>query len=190
MLVGTLLLLQLAAPRLATDLSAGLQLHYESTPQPGSVWTVDSVATVTDAMPGGQCARFTIRRGSGAQPNETRVCVARDTLFGWDARRGAWSPQRPVGPHMTFVQPRANGDTVRYSTDTAAVETISGQQVVVLPTVVLTVDSLGKPKRRLRERYALSLATATGGVFEVPDGTGAWRPEQTFELRQLLRPTR
>jgi hypothetical protein len=192
MLVLASLALQLAAPRLASDLSAGLQLQYESTPQPSTPWTIDSVANASDLMPGAQCARFTMRRGSGAAPNETRICTARDTLFGWDARRNAWTAQRPVGPRMTFVQPRANGDTVRYTTDTPIVETISGEQILVVPTVVLTVDSLGKPKRRLRERYSLSLATATGGVFEVPDAAaaGGWRPEQTFELRQLLRPPR
>jgi hypothetical protein len=192
MIAIALLALQLTAPRLANDLRAGLELHYESTPQASSPWTVDSVAAGVELMPGAQCARFTLRRGTGAAPNESRLCVARDTLFGWDARRNVWTAQRPVAARMTFVQARANGDTVRYSTDTLTTETISGLRVVVLPTTVLTVDSLGRPKRRLRERYSLSLASATGGTFEVPDAAavGQWRAEQSFELRRLVPATR
>ncbi len=181
--------LQSAAPKVAADLSPGLQLHYAAGEQFTAPWIVDSVAAGVALMPGADCARFTIRRGEQA-PNESRYCVLRDTMFAWDARRSAWTPQRPVGPRMTLVQPRANGDTVRYSTDTLTSETISGTRIAVLPTTVLTVDSLGRAKRRLRERYALSLATATGGKFEVPDAANprAWRAEQSFELRRLVRP--
>jgi hypothetical protein len=86
---------------------------------------------------------------------------------------------------MTLVLPRANGDTVRYTTEDNSYETISGMRLQVITTTVLTVDSLGQPKRRLRERYAVSLATATGGVFEVPDPNAGWRAEQTFELTRM-----
>jgi hypothetical protein len=183
----TTLALQAAAAGLAGDLSAGVQLHYESSTQGGSVWTIDSVARGLALMPGAECVSVTLRRGADQPPNETRACIARDTLFGWDARRSVWSAQRPVGQRMSLVQPRANGDTVRYTTESLTEETISGVRVPVLPTVVLTVDSLGRPKRRLRERYAVSLVSATGGTFEVPDasGPGGWRAEQVFELRRI-----
>jgi len=179
--------MQSAAPRVAADLSPGVQLHYTAGTQFTSPWIVDSVAVGVPLMPGADCARFTIRRGEQA-PNESRYCVLRDTMFVWDARRSAWTAQRPVGPRMTMVHARVGGDTVRYTTDTLTFETISGVRVPVLPTTVLTLDSLGKPRRRLRERYALSLATATGGVFEAADGNGGWRPEQIFELQRLVRP--
>ncbi|MGQ0639598.1 MAG: hypothetical protein ACT4P6_02340 [Gemmatimonadaceae bacterium] len=186
------LTLQAAAPRVASDLHPGLLLHYTSGPQFTSPWIVDSAEVALALMPGADCARFRIRRNADQVPNESRLCVLRDTLFGWDTRRNTWTPQRPVGPHMTFIQARANGDTVRYTTETRTSETVSGIQLVVLPTTVLTVDSLGRPKRRLRERYALSIATAVGGVFEVPDPDtpGAWRPEQRFELARLEPRTR
>ncbi len=52
---------------------------------------------------------------------------------------------------------------------------------------VTTSDSTGRPKRRLRERYALSLTTATGGTFEMPDSSrgGAWHGQRSFELREI-----
>lgn len=140
-------------------------------------------------MPGADCARFFMRRSPQQPSSETRLCVARDTLYGWDARRSSWIAQRPVGPRMTLGLPRTNGDTVRYMTGDTSYETISDVRLQVVATTVLTVDSLGQPRRRLRERYALSLATATGGIFETPDPvTGAWRVEQAFELTRLTTP--
>ena len=83
---------------------------------------------------------------------------------------------------MSF--PRAGGDTVRYETMEPLEEVISGRRIRVLETTVTTLDSLGRPKRRLRERYAPALVPATGGRFEVPDAAapGGWRIEQAFEL--------
>ena len=83
---------------------------------------------------------------------------------------------------MSFARP--GGDTARYHTSQAGEEVVSGRRLRVIQTEVLTVDSLGRPKRRLRERYAPGLATATGGRFEVPDPSapGGWRTEQEFEL--------
>lgn len=178
---------QSATPRLAGDLQPGLQLTYASNGQEQAPWTIDSVEAGLTLMPAGDCARFRLRRTADQSPNESRLCIVRDTLFGWDARRSSWGPQRPVGPRMTFVQSRASGDTARYTTDGITFETISGVRVPVLATIVLTVDSLGRPKRRLRERYAVTLATATGGVFEVADSMApsGWRDEQTFELRAI-----
>jgi hypothetical protein len=59
----------------------------------------------------------------------------------------------------------------------------------VIATIVTTIDAQGRPKRRLRERYAITLATATGGTFEVPDPAAptGWRAEQSFELRTISK---
>ncbi len=186
-----LAVIQSVTPRVASDMQPGLRLTYASNGAEQSPWTIDSVEAGVALMPAADCARVLLRRSADQpRPNESRYCVRRDTLHAWDPRRSAWAPQRPVGPGMTFVQPRAGGDTVRYTTDVLTVETISGVRLPVLATTVMTVDSLGRPKRRLRERYALTLATATGGVFEVPDSTapGGWRHEQTFELRAITAP--
>ena len=90
---------------------------------------------------------------------------------------------------MTWTSRRDNGDQVRYETDQAAQETISGRSFAVVHTTVTTADSAGRPKRRLRERYAISLTTATGGAFETADSTGAWQVQRRFELREI-RPAR
>jgi hypothetical protein len=188
-LAVALIALQPVAPRLAVDLRPGLELHYTSQARETPAWVVDSVMRGEALMVDADCARFFIRRSPEQPSSETRLCVGRDTLFGWDARRSTWIAQRPVGARMTLVLPRASGDTVRYTTEGMSYETISGVRVQVVATTVLTVDSLGRSRRRLRERYALSLATATGGVFETADtATGTWRTEQSFELRRLSPP--
>ena len=170
------------------DLTAGMRLVYHSNGQEQPAWTVDSAQAGLALDRHTNCVRTYIRRRvDQSQPDESRLCVSRDTLFGWDARRAAWLPQRPVGPGMVLVLSRSNGDTVRYATDSTTHESVSGRRIAVLGTTVTTVDSLGRPKRRLRERYALSLTTATGGRFEVPDpaAPGGWRTDQEFELREI-----
>ena len=191
LLVAGLLLfanLQTGAVRLGGDLTQGLRLVYASNGQEQPAWVVDSVTSRLALLPQGDCARFYLRRRPDqAMAEENRVCVVRDTLFGWDARRAGWQPRRPVGPGMTLVLPQANGDTVTFTTGTPSEEAISERNLVVIPTTVLTVDSLGRPKRRLRERFSPGLVTATGGVFERADSGSAagWRVEQTFELRAI-----
>jgi hypothetical protein len=91
---------------------------------------------------------------------------------------------------MRWSTRRPNGDSVHYETGSRAEEMIGDLRVVVVPTVVTTVDSLGRPKARLRERFALALATATGGTFERPDpaASGQWKPQSTFVLKELRHP--
>ena len=57
----------------------------------------------------------------------------------------------------------------------------------VLATTVTTMDTSGREVRRLLERYAVTLTTATGGRFEIPDPDNptAWRTQQVFELREI-----
>lgn len=173
-----------------TDLAAGTRLLYSSNGAAQPEWIVDSVYLRLTLLPDASCARVYLRRRPDQPAEESRVCVRGDTLLAWNARRATWLPQRPIGPGMTMTFPQANGDTVRYSTEDIGVEEIAGRRIGVVRTVVLTVDSIGRPKRRLRERYAVGLTTATGGIFEVPDSAaaGGWRTQQAFELRELRRP--
>jgi hypothetical protein len=177
-----------AAQRPAAALQAGMQLVYVSDGVEQEPWVVDSVWLDAALMDRSVCARVLLRRRPGQPPDDTRVCVRSDTLFGWDARRETWVPQRPVGPNRVFMTQRANGDTVRYATTVYTDELVSGIALRVLPTMIVTVDSLGQPKRRLQERYALALVTATVGRFEVPDSSApaGWRTERAFALRAIL----
>lgn len=180
-----LLLVQENVVPIGGDLRSGTELVYASNGRPQPPWSIDSALTglVLDGRTG--CARILRRRPSPAPAEESRHCISGDTLFGWSARDSLWRPQRPVGLDMRMSFPRPGGDTVRYHTSQAGEEVISGRRIRVIQTDVITVDSLGRPKRRLRERYAPGLATATGGRFEVPDASapGGWRTEQEFELK-------
>jgi len=99
-------------------------------------------------------------------------------------------PAAPGGAAHDALDRNRRGDTVHYATGDVAEETVSDRRLAVVHTTVTTVDSVGRPRRRLRERYAPSLATATGGRFEVPDAAapGGWRVEQEFELRAIRGP--
>ena len=180
-----LLLVQEHVVPLGGDLRPGMELVYASNGRPQPPWFIDSAVTglMLDQRSG--CARILLRRRPAPSPaEETRHCTSGDTLFAWSGRDSVWRPQRPIGPGMRMSFPRPGGDTVRYETTEPGEEVISGRRIRVLGTTVTTVDSLGRPKRRLRERYAPGLATATGGRFEVPDASapGGWRTEQEFEL--------
>lgn len=173
---------------LAADLRPGMQLIYASAGRDQPPWTIDVVERGLVLKGDADCARLGIRRRVGqTEADESRLCVDRDTLYAWDATARDWTPQRPVGPHMQLVLSRANGDSVRYETGAPGQETIGGLLLQVVATTVTTFDPSGRPKRRLRERFALALATATGGVFEVPDDSTptGWRTEQAFELRAI-----
>jgi hypothetical protein len=172
-------------------LQPGMQLVYSSNGQDQPPWHIDSVRADNALRPGSACVVLHQRRQAGqTQPDESRLCLANDTLFGWNAERSEWRAQRPVRPGMTMEFIRANGDKVRFETGEPAEEKISGLTIPVIPTIVTTSDSLARPKRRLRERFSIGLVTATGGVFEVPDSTtaGAWRTQQAFELREIRTP--
>lgn len=78
------------------------------------------------------------------------------------------------------------GETSNVDVTTGAgeVDTIGTRLIPVVPTVLLTQGADGQPTRRLTERYASSLGTATLGVFEVADSTvaGGWRVAQRFKV--------
>lgn len=177
-----------ADARLATDLRPGMQLVYASGGRDQAPWSIDAVEPRLALKGDADCARLSLRRQAGQlQPDESRLCLDRETLYTWDPAKSDWVAQRPVGPGMELTLSRPNGDTVRYETGVVSEETIGTLRLPVIATTVTTVDSQGRPKRRLRERFAITLATATGGTFEVPDTSAptGWRTEQTFELREI-----
>jgi hypothetical protein len=90
---------------------------------------------------------------------------------------------------MVWSVARANGEVVYYETSGMQDDIVSGRRIRVVLTTVTTLDSLGVQKRKLRERYAVSLATATGGTFELPDSSrsGRWLTSSRFELSEILR---
>ena len=180
--------LQPVADPIGSGLRPGMQLVYATNGLPQPPWAIDSAASnlAIDALE--HCALIVLRRRPApAAADETKVCTRGDTLFSWVSSASEWRPTRPVAPDMKMVFARDGGDTVTYTTGSFREEVISGVRVSVLETTVLTVDSLGRPKRRLRERYARGLATATGGRFEVPDPAGpdGWRLDLTFELTEI-----
>jgi hypothetical protein len=175
-------------PRLGSELRAGMQLIYASGGRDQPPWIVVAVDRTAVSEPGADCVRVRIRRQAAqTEAPEERLCIEGGTLYAWNAARSERLAQRPVGEHMDATFPRPNGDTIRYITGVFAEETIGTYTLRVLPTTVLTVDASGKPKRRLVERYAIALTTATGGRFEAPDpaAPGGWRTEQSFELREI-----
>ena len=96
---------------------------------------------------------------------------------------------RPLAPEKLVILRPGGGET-RFVAGPPTVDTVNSMTFRVLPTEVITTDQLGQVVRRLRERFALDLATATGGVFEVPDATSqsGWRVERSFELVAIRQP--
>ena len=91
---------------------------------------------------------------------------------------------------MTLRVPQASGATLDYTTAAAGDTTISGHRVGFVHTTIITSDAEGRQVRRLTERYAVSLATALGGLFEVPDSAsaGSWKETQRFDLVRIAIP--
>ena len=193
-LISLLTLFAAPAPlpsRLAGDLRAGMELVYASNGVALPPWTVQVVQPGAALKINADCAVVRIRRQvDRVEAPEERLCVERNVLQAWDANRAAWVPQRPIGAGMQLRLPRPNGDTLHYSTSTISGEAINGVHLLIVNTTMTTVDATGQTTRRLVERYAASLTTATGGRFEVPDAKapGGWRTEQEFELREIRVP--
>jgi hypothetical protein len=192
LVLGAALLTSRHGGTLAAGLEPGMQLLYESEGEAQPPWRIDSLTLGAALREAGECAVVHLRRGlDRAAAEELRLCLANDTLYRWDGPRTEWSVARPVGPGMSWTSRRGNGDIVRYETGDAGQEVISGRTIPVVATTVTTSDSAGRPKQRLRERYAVSLATATGGAFETADSirAGEWLVRRRFELREI-RPAR
>ncbi len=179
------------APRIASDLRVGMQLVYGSQGQSQPPWIVEAVQAAAPLKVGADCARVSIRRQPApAPPDDARLCVEAGVLHAMDPKTNNWQPQRPIGPNMSLVLARGNAGSVRYETGSTAQATIGSLRLHVVETVVTTLDASGTAIRRLRERYAVSLTTALGGTFEVPDPAvaGGWRAQQVFELVEIRLP--
>ena len=172
-------------------LKAGSTLTYGSGGREQPPWTIDSVHR--DVSLGGRngCTRIFLRMRPDQTSAPLRVaCRAGDTLFAWSATAATWRAERPLGAGMTLRVPQPSGATLDYTTAQSGDTTISGHRIGFVQTTIITHDPQGRPIRRLTERYALALATALGGVFEVPDSSnaGGWRESQRFELVRISIP--
>ena len=179
---------QSAGDALASGLRPGLRLVYASGATEQPAWTVDSVTHGVAVAQRQGCARIVLRtRPEQPAPEVRLVCRGGDTLFAWNAASRELRVQRPVGARMSIALPQANGGTVRYETGDAGESVVSGRPFRFVHTTVTTHDASGRVVRRLRERYAIALATALDGVFEVPDSAAAsgWREAQRFVLARV-----
>ena len=172
-------------------LKAGATLTYGSGDREQPPWTIDSVHR--DVALGGRtgCARIFLRMRPDQTNAPPRVaCRGGDTLFSWNVASSVWRAERPLGAGMTLRVPQPSGASLDYTTAQLGDTTISGHRVGFVQTTIITNDPTGRPVRRLRERYAISLATALGGIFEVPDSTnaGVWKESQKFDLLRLSIP--
>lgn len=171
-------------------LAPGTQLVYSSGGQENPPWRVEAIARDTALGAIRNCSVIRLRTSPSQSAPEVRAqCERGDTLFAWDAGSGSHRPMRPVAAGMSLQIRGSRGTITTYETGSNAVEIIGTSEVPVIATVVTTRDSTGRVIRRLRERFSLALATATGGVFEVPDSTSAdgWRVERKFDLTRIER---
>jgi hypothetical protein len=147
-------------------------------------WSIDRV--VLDTVVGARsCAVIVLRMNPGGPTQTTRVyCADTAVMTAWHAATSSHRPARPIAPRGILEQRLDDGSTVRFEADSVVTETIGAIRVGVLPTTVTTRDPSGRIVRRLRERFSLGLATATGGVFEQRDTLAAdgWRVIRRFEL--------
>lgn len=150
-----------------------------------TVWTIDSIAH--DAAFGGRrdCVRMRLRLSPEQPEGEVRAfCADSAMMYAWNDSAQKLTAIRPLSAGGVLELPGRGGNTVRFEAGAPVVERISGFEVTVIPTVVTTRDATGRVTHRLRERFSLGLATATGGVFEVPDPEkpGDWKRQTRFEI--------
>jgi hypothetical protein len=177
----------LLADRPGNQLTQGMQLVYSSGDTENPPWTILSVR---DTVLGGMTSCRVVALTTGTRPLERRLwCSRGDTLFAWDSAGSSHGVLRPIGEGMSVVASGARGNRLQYETRSALQQTVSGVTVDVIQTTLVTSDSARRPIQRLREFYAPSLATATSGIFEVPDSTvsGGWRTQTSFKLVRIVR---
>ena len=187
LLIGlTALIVAAAQPaeRIGGMLRPGMQLVYES----GGVqtsWVIDSVAHDTTLGVRTGCVRIRLRTSPDQTVVETRAyCADSAMLLTWDGATRVHRPSRLLQPNSSLRLPERLGGAVAYTTGASGHERIGTLTVRIIPTTVLSRDFTGRVTRRLRERFSIGLATATGGIFEVPDSTveGGRTVVQKFEL--------
>jgi hypothetical protein len=176
-----------------------MQLVYASDGATSPPWTIDSTTRLITLGAPSHCVRLTLRTSPTQATPEIRLhCVENGIMMTRDERSGMTRPARPLGARASLEIAQANGGRVRYETGDVSEERINVEVsgagmpnvIPVLPTTVTTFDSTGKVVRRLRERFSIGLATATGGTFEVPDSAqaGGWRVVRRFELVAIRLP--
>jgi hypothetical protein len=178
-----------APRRLASQLQDGMRIEYAADGGPPSAWIVGTAIPVANTPAGSDCMRYVIQKGPEPGAADTlRQCVRGDTLFAID-RYGEWTAMRPVGPNMRLEIRRTNGSTL-IETAAVAADTVSG---VAIPVVITTYTIRGpnaQAIQQLRERFAVSMGTATRGTFyeadpAAPDG---WKVQRTFRMSALRKP--
>jgi hypothetical protein len=172
-------------------LQRGMRLTYASGGREQAPWAVDSIERDVSLAGRTGCARIYLRiRPDQPAPAPRVVCRGGDTLFTWTASTNEWRAERPLGADMRLAVRQPSGNTLDYSTAGLGDTTISGRSLSFVRTTIITLDAQGRPTRRLHERYSVPLATALGGVFEVPDSAsaGGWREMQRFELVRVEAP--
>lgn len=158
-------------------LSRGMQLVYASQGVESAPWVVDSLDLHARYGTATTCSY--VRFG---QRDVRRTCVRGDTLFTWRDSTAMLVATRPLQSGMTMTLATANNGSAVYETAGADTVSVSGVPFHVVKTTVTTRDANGKVVRRLRERYALALGTATDGVFETMQPDGTWLVTQQFSM--------
>jgi hypothetical protein len=179
-LIVQLVLLQDA---IGSALNAGMQLVYESGGSPQAPWIYESVRAVE--REGFERCVVVARQGQA----ERESCVRSDTLFERQAS-GEHAAVRPIGPAMELELRTASGSVLHYTTGDVSTRRIGDRSITFVATTIVTTNAAGVVTRRLREEYAPSLLTALWGVFEQPDGAGAWRAATEFSLARIEQPQR
>ena len=168
-------------------LSAGTVLVYRTEGRADQRWLVEGVES--GLSHGGRAGCIRVRFAPGGPRTDAEIrftCVSGDTVMTWSEGEQAWRPSRPIAAGDSLEIRGSRGVTL-FSTGGLAVDTVSGEAVPVIATTVLTFDAQGVAVRRLRERYAPSLGTATWGAFDQPEGDG-WRTTVEFRLVAIERP--
>jgi hypothetical protein len=167
-----------------------MQLVYESAGERGAPWTVELVRLDLEHAGRSGCSEIVFAPRGGAEGPEVRWrCREGDLLWAHGGDAEEWSVLRPVGPNATWSRTDESGQVrARYVTGETSVEHIGDWRVPVVETTVETFDAEGTLVRRLRERYATGLDTATWGMFEVPDAAepSGWRTTLSFELVAIV----
>lgn len=179
---------QQAKPKLASQLKDGMRIEYTADPGPPSRWLVGAVTTVANSPTGSDCMRYVVQKGPEPGAADTlRQCVRGDTLFAID-RYGEWVLMRPVGPGMRVEIRRSNGGTL-IETGALAADTIGGMIVPIVITTYTIRGPNGQAIQQLRERFAVSLGTATHGTFyDVdPSSERGWKLQRTFRMERIGR---
>lgn len=165
-------------------LKPGMQLSYEAEGKRSAPWVVESVQLDVPFEGRDPSSFVAIRKDGPSSPaEEQRLARERGILF--EHGNQGWAASRPVRPGLVVEKKNTEGRVVgRFRAHALALESIGGMLIPVVHTTLEFLNPHGQPARRLRERYAIGLATATGGVFETADpaAPGGFKPTLRFRL--------